>query len=95
MHQAARRANVAPDPLSFVKTVRILRSALLEAQIVARAPFVQWYDQLLAEMGACRLPQRDKHRQAPQPTKAFADAVVILGAVPRLPQPAQAQPALI
>src|ERR1700694_5604341 len=115
MHQAALRARVAPDQLSFVKTVRILRSALLEAQIVARAQFAQWYDQLLAESAAARLPQRDnrcnprvvrrkmsnfdlkrdKHRQAPQPTKAFADAVVILGAVLDELQPAQAEAALI
>jgi hypothetical protein len=115
MHQAALRANVAPDQLSFIKTVRILRSALLEAQIVARAQFAQWYDQLLAEIGAGRLPQRDnrcnprvvrrkmsnfdlkrdKHRQAPQPTKVFADAVVIFGARLEVPQPALALAVLI
>jgi hypothetical protein len=59
MHQAAVRADVAPDQLSFIQTVRILRSALLEAQIVARPQFAQWYEALLAEIGTCRLAQRD------------------------------------
>lgn len=115
MHQAAVRAGLAPVRLSFVQTVRILRHALFEAQIVARGQFAAWYEQLLTDIGACRLPQRDnrcnprvvrrkmsnfnlkreQHRHAPQPTKPFAQAVVILSpallsaltVVPAQPQP--------
>lgn len=115
MHAAAVRAGVAPTQLSFVKTLRILRSALMEAQLVARAQFAGWYAQLLAEIGACRLPARDnrcnprvvrrqqskfpskreRHRQAPQPTLPFAEAVVILGLDQPVPQPAPLPEALI
>jgi hypothetical protein len=115
MHQAAVRAGVAPDQLSFVKSLRILRNALWEAQLVARDQFPGWYAQLLAEIGACRLPardnrcnprvvrrqqskfpsKRDHHRQASQPTKSFAQAVVILGPPLDLPQPAPCPEALI
>jgi hypothetical protein len=115
MHAAAVQAGCDPDRLSFTKTLRLLRNAIFEAQIVAQDQFDEWYHQLLTRIGRQRLPardnrcnprvvrrkmsnfdlKRDKHRQAPQPTKTFADAVVILGAVLSVPQPAQAQAALI
>jgi len=115
MHGAAVKAGCDPDRLSFTKTLRLLRNALFEAQIVASEQFPHWYDQLLARIGRQQLPardhrchprvvrrkmsnfdlKRDKHRQAPQPTKSFADTVVILGAALGVLQPAQAQAALI
>jgi hypothetical protein len=99
MHAAALKADCDPDRLSFTKTLRLLRNAVFEAQIVAQAQFEGWYQSLLVRLGRFRLPtrdtrrnprvvrrkmsnfdlKRDQHRQPPQPTLAFADAVVILG----------------
>jgi len=115
MHDAAVMADCDPDRLSFTKTLRLLRNAIFEAQIVANERFAPWYHKLLVRIGRQQLPERDnrcnprvvrrkmsnfdlkrdKHRHAPQPTKTFADAVVILGAVLAVPQPAPAQAALI
>ena len=97
MHEAAVRAEVAPDQLSFVNAVRILRNAVFEFQIVADSQKAAWYDHLLGDIGRERLPARDNrcnprvvkrkmsnfglkreaHRHWPQPTKPFAEAVVI------------------
>jgi hypothetical protein len=98
MHEAAVRAGVAPDRLSFVNALRILRNAVFEFQIIAESQRAAWYDRLLNDIGREQLPQRDnrcnprvvkrkmsnfdlkreQHRQWPQPTKPFAEAVVIL-----------------
>ncbi len=98
MHTAAVRAAVAPDRLSFVNTVRILRNAVFEAQIVAKEQRTQWYDRVLREIGREVLPVRDhrcnprvvkrkmskfdlkreQRRHWPQPTKSFAEAIIIL-----------------
>ena len=58
MHEAALQANVAPDRLSFVYTVRILRTAVFQAQIVASEQNADWYQQLLRDIGQAKLPQR-------------------------------------
>jgi hypothetical protein len=98
MHEAAVQAGLAPDRLSFVKAVRIIRNAVFEAQIVAQAQFAPWYARLLRDIAREQLPERDnrcnprvvkrkmsnfalkreQHRHPPQPTKSFADAIVIL-----------------
>ena len=98
MHEAAVQAGIAPDRLSFVNTVRIIRNAVFEAQIVAPAQFGQWYDRLLRDIAREQLPARDnrcnprvvkrkmsnfalkrkQHCQPLQPTKSFAEAIVIL-----------------
>jgi hypothetical protein len=98
MHEAALHADVAPDRLSFVNTLRLLRNAVFEAQIVAPAQQAAWYDRLLRDIGREQLPERDNrcnprvvkrkmsnfdlkrevHRHWPQPTKPFAEAIVIL-----------------
>ena len=113
MHEAALRAGCDPERLSFTKTLRLLRCAVFEAQIVAREQFDGWYGQLLDRIGRLRLPardnrcnprvvrrkmsnfdlKRDKHRQVLQPTKSFAEAVVILGAPLAFPLPGGAQAA--
>jgi hypothetical protein len=59
MHEAALLAEVAPDRLSFVHSVRILRSAVFPAQIVAPEQSADWYQLLLHDIGQARLPQRD------------------------------------
>jgi hypothetical protein len=59
MHEAALRAGVAPDHLSFVRTVRILRNAIFEAQIVSRDQSAAWYEQLLHDIAREPLPERD------------------------------------
>lgn len=98
MHEAALRAHVAPDRLSFVKTVRILRNAVFEFQIMAESQRAVWYEHLLRDIGREQLPARDNrcnprvvkrkmsnfdlkrdiHRQWPQPTKPFIEAIVVL-----------------
>ena len=111
MHQAAEQVGVAPNDLSFTKTLRLLRNALFEAQIVSRAQWPAWWARLLADIGRARLPQRDqrcnprvvrrkfsnfplkrdRHRHANQPTKPFAQAVVVLGVPPAQPCPRPSQ----
>lgn len=98
MHEAALQANVAPDRLSFVNTLRILRDAVFQAQIVAPKQIADWYQRLLRDIGREQLPRRDnrinprvvkrkmskfdlkreQHRHWPQPSKSFAEAVVLL-----------------
>lgn len=107
MYQAAEQVGVAPTGLSFTKSLRLLRNAPFEAQIVSRARWPAWWARLLADIGRARLPQRDnrcnprvvrrklakfplkrdRHRQPDQPTKSFAQAVVILGVPPTPPCP--------
>lgn len=97
MHAAAQQTGCDPDRLSFSKTLRLVRNAILEAQIVSPTQFDAWYQQLLTHIGRQRLPardnrcnprvvrrkmskfklKRDEHRSPPQPTKLFAEAVVI------------------
>lgn len=98
MHEAALRAGVAPDRLSFVNTLRILGNAVFEFQIMAESQKTAWYDRLLRDIGREQLPKRDNrcnprvvkrkmsnfalkrqgHQHWPQPTKTFAEAIVIL-----------------
>ena len=98
MHEAALRADVPPDRLSFVNTVRLLRNAVFEFQIAAESQKTAWYGRLLQDIGREQLPvhdnrcdprvvrrkmsnfdlKGDKHRHWPQPTKPFAEAVVIV-----------------
>ena len=98
MHEAAIKADVAPDRLSFVNSVRIIRSAVFQAQIVALSQAGDWRERLLRDIGREILPERanrsnprvikrkiskfdlkrEQHRHWPQPTKSFADAVVLL-----------------
>ncbi len=59
MHEAAVQAEVAPDRLSFVKAVRLLRSAVIEGQIVAEAQRPAWRARLLREIARHQLPARD------------------------------------
>ena len=59
MHDAAIRTQVAPDRLSFVNAVRILRNAVFEFQIVAESQKAAWYDHLLCDIGREQLPARD------------------------------------
>ena len=51
MHEAALQAEVAPDRLSFVHSVRILRTAVFPSQIVAPEQSADWYQQLLNYIG--------------------------------------------
>lgn len=98
MHQAALQAQVAPNCLSFVNSIRILRNAFFQALIVAPSQTEAWYQRLLQDIGREQLPKRDnrcnlrvikrkmskfdlkrdEHRHWPQPTKPFAEAIVLL-----------------
>jgi hypothetical protein len=59
MLAAAQQAGCDPDRLSFTKTLRLLRNALFEAQIVSLTQFDAWYQQLLTRIGRQQLPVRD------------------------------------
>ena len=98
MHDAAVQADIAPDRLSFTKSVRILRNALFEFQIVDENQKPALYQRLLKDIARTKLPERanrsnprvikrkisnfDKKRPEHfawhQPSKPFADAIVLL-----------------
>ena len=59
MPQSALQAQIAPDRLSFVNSVRILRDAVFQAQIVATSQAQDWYQRLLQDIGREQLPKRD------------------------------------
>ena len=59
MHEAALQVDVAPDRLSFIRTVRILRTSVFQAQIVAPEQSTDWYQLLLHDIGRAQLPRRD------------------------------------
>jgi len=50
---------LAPDRLSFVNTVRILRSAVFEPQSVAPSQQAAWRERLLRDIARKPLPERD------------------------------------
>ena len=58
MAEAATRAGIDPDRLSFMTCLRILRLRLPECSPESPTAFRAWYDRLLAEMGQERLPGR-------------------------------------
>jgi len=58
-HETALQADVAPDWLSFVHSVRILCTVVFPAQIVVPEQSADWYQQLLHDIGQALLPQRD------------------------------------
>jgi hypothetical protein len=61
MAEAADRAGVDPDRLSFVGCLRVLRARLPEYAAVPAAGRAAWYEGLLAELGRERLePRRNR-----------------------------------
>jgi hypothetical protein len=58
MHEAALKADVAPDHLSFVNSVRIIRNAVFQAQIVAPSQAGDWRERMLRDIGREILPER-------------------------------------
>jgi hypothetical protein len=58
MHESALQTDVAPDRLSFINSVRIIRAALFQAQIVAPSQFADWRLRLLQDIGHELLPER-------------------------------------
>ena len=58
MHEAALKADVDPDRLSFVHALEIVRDAVPEFQLVAPAQQGQLYDRLLDDIAAKRLSER-------------------------------------
>lgn len=98
MYEAAMQIPLAPTRLSFVKTLRALRRAVFEFQILDPAEHAAWYQQLLHDIGRLRLPKRanrlnprvtkhkmskfnfkrEFHKHWPQPSKPFAQAIVLL-----------------
>ena len=58
MHEAALKANVAPDRLSFINSVRIIRNAVFQSQIVAPSQAAEWREGVLRDIGREILPER-------------------------------------
>jgi len=58
MHDAALAADTAPDHLSFVHALEIVRDAVAEFQIVAPSQRRALYERLLYDIAAVRLPPR-------------------------------------
>jgi hypothetical protein len=58
MHQAALRADIDPDRLSFVHAIEVIRDAVPEFQVVASAQQEALYDRLLHDIASKRLPER-------------------------------------
>jgi hypothetical protein len=68
MHEAALKAGLSPDRLSFVAALRIIQDAIPEFQMVAPAMRFQLYDRLLRDLAAERLPER-RRRTNPRVVK--------------------------
>lgn len=58
MHQAALRAEIDPDRLSFVHAIEVVRDAVMEFQLVAPAQQSRLYSRLLNDIARKRLPPR-------------------------------------
>lgn len=58
MHEAALRADVDPDRLSFVHALEIVRDAVPEFQLVAAEQQTALYERMLGEIAAKRVPAR-------------------------------------
>ena len=58
MHQAAVQADLDPDRLSFVRSLRIIQEAVPEFQLVAPEQRAQLYQRLLRDLARKRLPDR-------------------------------------
>jgi len=68
MHEAALKAGLAPERLSFVGALRIIQDAIPEFQMVDAAMRPQLYDRLLRDLAAERLPER-RDRSNPRVVK--------------------------
>lgn len=58
MHEAALRADVDPDRLSFVHALEVVRDAVPEFQMVAAEQQEALYERMLGDIAAKRLPAR-------------------------------------
>jgi hypothetical protein len=58
MHEAAQRADLDPDRLSFVHALEVVREAVSEFQMVAPEQMAALYTRLLDDIAAKRLPER-------------------------------------
>ncbi len=58
MHDAACQANIAPDQISFVHALEVVREAVAEFQMAAPDQRPQLYARLLRDLAAGRLPPR-------------------------------------
>jgi len=58
MAEAAATADLAPTRLSFVHAVALIRVALDDFQLVTPAQHDRFYQRLLHDIAACRLPER-------------------------------------
>lgn len=68
MHEAAVQANIAPNQLSFVHTVEVIKDAIPEFQMVAEDQREQLYQRLLRDIARRPLPER-RNRVNPRVVK--------------------------
>ena len=68
MHEAAMRAGIDPDRLSFINAVRLVCDAIPEFQMGAPEQQPQLYERLVRDMARYQLPERD-HRNHPRVVK--------------------------
>ena len=68
MHEAALRANIDPDRLSFVHAVEVIKEAIPEFLIVAKDQEDQLYQRLLRDIARRPLPER-RNRVNPRVVK--------------------------
>jgi hypothetical protein len=68
MHDAATKAGLDPDRLSFVNALRIIGDAISEFQMTAPEQLPRLYQRLLNDIARHRLPERD-NRSNPQVVK--------------------------
>lgn len=68
MHEAAIKADVAPDRLSFVHAVRVVRDSVFPSQILDLSQVTEWREQMLREIARKVLPLRS-NRSNPRVVK--------------------------
>ena len=68
MHRAALQVGLSPLRLSFTKSLRILRQAVFEFQVVCESQFAGLHKRLLNDIAQAQLPER-VHRSNPRVVK--------------------------
>ncbi|MDP9351152.1 MAG: hypothetical protein M3P51_06405 [Chloroflexota bacterium] len=87
MHEAALRAGVDPDRLSFVHAVRVIADAIPEFAQASREDLPELYPRLLQDIAGKRLPKR-RRRSNPRVVKRKMSNFLLKRAVhSRPPQP--------
>ncbi|MBZ0276348.1 MAG: IS4 family transposase [Anaerolineae bacterium] len=74
MHEVAIKANLDPDRLSFIGTIRLIGDAIPEFQLVDPGDHPRLWQRLLNDIAHCRIPPRENRinpRVVKQPVSKF------------------------